>query len=228
MSTIKVMTFPYGSDEPIVQEIENAPDEFIQIIEGKFQDVPLPMNYLLLMNDSVAEDFKFQEKYNLHGNFIICKHNYRRPMSLENKDIEYLKEKASELIDGRYPEVFMPDIEAYVKHMRIEPQTSEFPILDELEELVEAASFEDAEEILKSIEDIAYYTRARHYKKDELGNEELDSLHQQAITGLNTINRMAEKHKMRTTFPGDFTATFIMDEHIVNLAKEYYTRKAKQ
>lgn len=229
MNTINVLIFPYGSDTPIVRIIENEPDSFRQILEGHFQDIPLPMNYLLMINDFADEGFKFQEKYNLYGNFIICKHNYRRPMSIEYKDIGYVTERAKDLIEGNHPQMFMPDLEAYAEHMKIEPQNSEFPILDEIELLINTVTEKESKLLLSSINDIAYYTRER-YKYNtgktefKYTEDDLTILYNNALTGLNTINDTAKKYNFSKIFPGDYSNTFIADEHIVNLSKEYFTK----
>ena len=119
MNTIKVLLFPYGSDEPIVADIDNNKSNLIQIIEGKFDDIPLPYNYVLLIGRNNQEDFKYQEEYNVYGNFIISKHNCNNLISLLNSDIEFIKNNTNFLINGPYSEDIKPDIDSYITNMSI-------------------------------------------------------------------------------------------------------------
>lgn len=117
MSTVKVLLYPYGSDDPIITTIEMNGSNIVQIIESKFDDIPLPHNFVLLMGRNNQEDIKYQEEYGLFGNFIIAKHNYAELISLSESDINFIKENIQFLINGPYPEGVHPDVDRYIRNM---------------------------------------------------------------------------------------------------------------
>lgn len=233
MSKIKVLIYPYGSDEPLVDEIENNPHHIMQILEGDFTDIPLPNNLVLLVGDDAPEhDYKYQEKFDIYGNFIIAKHNYKRFMSLSDAEIDYFKEKSELFIKGPYPSHMEPDIDTYAKHMTYKAVESDYPLMEELEELIELANEREAGEIVDAINNIADYTkiRSKFYSEKNLEKripeKTLEKSYQEAKDAISYINSLAEKYQKDIIYPGNLEDEFTLADHIVNTAVEHMQKSS--
>lgn len=100
MADIKILLYPYGSEEiedeePIEMEIENKPEAFKQYLEGRYTEIDLVDSFVQLFNDEIdteEESYKFQKKYGVPGNFIISKKEGSNFVTLTSEDIKYIKE----------------------------------------------------------------------------------------------------------------------------------------
>ena len=91
MNKIRILFYPYG-DEPTELFINNSIDDIEVYINGRIAEAPLDENYTLIFNSDIDYDYAYQEKYDIYGNFIIAKSSNGEYESLNDDDIDYIKE----------------------------------------------------------------------------------------------------------------------------------------
>lgn len=69
---IKVLNFVVGKEAELI-EIDNNYVELQELVDGYIQVVPISENLCIICNElGKLENLPYQEKYRIHGNFIVA------------------------------------------------------------------------------------------------------------------------------------------------------------
>lgn len=69
---IKVLNFAVGKEAELI-EIDNNYIELQNLVDGYIQVVPISENLCIICNElGKLENLPYQEKYRIHGNFIVA------------------------------------------------------------------------------------------------------------------------------------------------------------
>lgn len=218
---IDVLLYPYGSEKPVEERIENTIDSFEHYLKGPFQDIPLPMNYVLVISDGEQVDYKYQERYDIYGDFLILKHNYKRFIGLTELDKEYIRKNITKLIQIEYPENVKPDLSEYAKHMNYVENTSSQPTLDEIESLINDLPSRRQTEAKENMSDLLEFIKLTSHGLTEDNKQRADSMLRLANIALRVINEMAAENDKEILFPGDLDNEYVTKVHIQSIATEF-------
>lgn len=97
---IKAILFPYGG-EAIVISIENNIQSFMQVIEGKIEEIEIDKNYSLFISrsyDPSYEDYKLQEEYGIFGNILVIKKDNGKAISIGNHEANLVIKNIREIL----------------------------------------------------------------------------------------------------------------------------------